>query len=38
MSDGSSVVGYNKFCIERSAKMGFLKDFGGGADIWWEPP
>ena len=21
---------YNRFCIERSAKMGFLGDFGGG--------
>ena len=26
-------------CIEISAKMGFLGDFGGwGQDIWWEPP
>ena len=28
---------YNKFCIERSPKMGFWGDFRGkGEDIWWE--
>ena len=30
---------YNRFCIERSAKIVFWVDFGGrGKNIWWEPP
>ena len=29
---------YNMFCIERSPKMGFLRFWGRGKDIWWEPP
>ena len=29
---------YNRFCIERSPKMGFWGILGQGEDIWWEPP
>jgi len=29
---------YNRFCIERSSKMGFLGDFGGGAKIFGGNP
>ena len=29
---------YNRFCIERSAKIGFLGDFGGGAKIFGGNP
>jgi len=29
---------YNRFCIERSPKMGFLETFGVRAKIFWGPP
>jgi len=29
---------YNRFCFEKSAKMGFLGDFGGGAKIFGGNP